>query len=92
MADLSFRRRVMAILWPSFLMAGVLEALVFALVDPANLRWFGAAQVELSASAVYSLAFFVFWGVVAIASGLTQMLDPSADDIKHRPPAGGKPH
>ena len=81
----------MAILWPSFLMAGVLETLVFAMVDPANLRWFGGAQVALSASAVYSLAFFVFWLVMAIAGGLTQLLALSADELNRGPPAGGKP-
>ncbi len=89
MTGAGFGRRVMAILWPSFLMAGVLEMLVFAMVDPGNLRWFGAAPVELSASAVYSLAFFVFWGVMAIASGLTQLLNLSADDLNRRPPGGG---
>ena len=89
MTGAGFGRRVMAILWPSFLMAGVLEMLVFAMVDPGNLRWFGAAPVALSASAVYSLAFFVFWGVMAIASGLTQLLNLSADDLNRRPPAGG---
>lgn len=81
----------MAILWPSFLMAGVLEALVFAMVDPASLHWFGGAQFDLSASGVYSLAFFVFWGVVAIAGGLTQLLALSADDINREPPTGGNP-
>ena len=81
----------MAILWPSFLMAGVLETLVFAVVDPANLHWFGGSQVALSASAVYSLAFFVFWGLVAIAAGLTQLLDLAADDVNQGPPTGGRP-
>ena len=83
------RLRVMAILWPAFLMAGVLEMLVFALVDPGNLHWFGGEQVALSVSAVYSLAFFVFWGVIATAGALTQLLDLSADDINHPPARRG---
>ena len=33
--------RALCILWPAFVMAGVLEMLVFALVDPAGLRWMG---------------------------------------------------
>ena len=82
----------MALLWPSFLMAGVLETLVFAMVDPGQLHWFGGASVELSASAVYSLAFFVFWAVIAAAGGLTQLLDLSAADINRGPSAGGKPN
>lgn len=66
--------RVMCILWPSFLLAGVLEMLVFSLVDPTQLQWFGGAPVEMSASAVYTLAFFVFWGVISTSSALTQLL------------------
>ena len=82
-------RRVMVILWPAFLMAGVLEMLVFALVDPANLHWFDGEQVALSASAVYTLAFFVFWGVIAIAGALTHLLDLDAGDINHQPAERG---
>ena len=48
--------------------------LVFAVVDPAELRWFGAAPVELSSHAVYTLAFLVFWGVTALASSLALLL------------------
>jgi hypothetical protein len=71
---ISFTVRVMCILWPSFLMAGVLEMLVFSLVDPGQLQWFGGAPVDLSPSAVYTLAFFAFWGVISTASALTQLL------------------
>ena len=34
-------RRTLRILWPAFLVAGVLEMMVFAVVDPADMRWFG---------------------------------------------------
>ena len=77
--------RALTILWPAFLMAGVLETLVFALVDPGNLHGFGGAPLDWSANAVYSLAFFAFWLVIALASALTQMLDRSADDVNHPP-------
>ena len=43
---LPFSLRVLAVLWPAFLMAGVLETLVFALVDPAGLHWFGGTPME----------------------------------------------
>jgi hypothetical protein len=66
--------RVLTVLWPSFVMAGALETLVFALVDPATLTWFGGAPVELAPQAVYTLAFFVFWAVIAAAGTLTAML------------------
>ena len=67
-------RNTLVIAWPAFLMAGVLEMLVFSLVDPASLHAFGGAPVALSATAVYSLAFFVFWGVIALAGAITQVL------------------
>jgi NO-binding membrane sensor protein with MHYT domain len=70
----------MTSVWPAFLMAGVLEVLVFAVVDPGALHWFGAQAVELSAPAVYTLAFFVFWVVIATSAALTQMLDMGTDE------------
>ena len=92
MSALSFRMRAMAILWPAFLMAGVLEMLVFALVDPGSLHWFGGEQVELSPTAVYTLAFFVFWAVIAIAGALTQLLEMSPDELNQVPASGSAPH
>jgi len=67
-------RYAMAVVWSSFLSAGVLEALVFAVVDPHELRWFGAAPVELSAQAVYTLSFLIFWGVAALGASVALML------------------
>ncbi len=69
------RERVLLILWPAFVMAGVLEALVFVVVDPGSLHWFGAEPLQWSASAVYSVTFLIFWSVVATSGALTQLLD-----------------
>jgi hypothetical protein len=85
MASTPFKMRAMAVLWPAFLMAGVLEMLVFSVVDPDNLHWFGGAPVELSPTAVYSLAFFVFWTVITTAGALTQLLEMSADEVNQGP-------
>ena len=63
----------MMVLWPSFLMAGLLEMFVFGLVDPMNIDFFGAAQ-EFSRTGIYTLAFFVFWAIASCASGLTLLL------------------
>ena len=92
MVPVSLRLRAMTVLWPAFLMAGVLEMLVFALVDPTQLRWFGGAPVELPPSAVYTLAFFVFWAVIAIAGALTQLLEMSPDELNQVPASGSAPH
>jgi hypothetical protein len=78
------RRLAMTIVWPAFLMAGVLEILVFSLVDPGQLRWFGGAAVELSPTAVYSLAFLAFWCVIAAAGVISQLLSESATEINSR--------
>ncbi|MFM2054109.1 MAG: hypothetical protein RL456_2146 [Pseudomonadota bacterium] len=66
--------RVAAILWPAFLMAGVIEMLVFAMVDPADLHWLGGASLDLDRKGVYTLSFFAFWGIVATAAALTQLI------------------
>jgi hypothetical protein len=67
--------------WPAFLVAGVLEMVVFAMVDPGDLHTFGGGRIGLSPQAVYTLAFFVFWGATAVAGALTLMLSRPADDI-----------
>lgn len=72
-------RVALQILWPAFLMAGVLEALVFALVDPSELQWPGGAPIEASRQAVYTLAFLAFWAVIAAAGAITALLLRHAD-------------
>ncbi len=86
------RMHLMAILWPSFLMAGVLEMLVFALVDPASLRWMGGDVLALPTNAVYTLAFFVFWGVIAIAGLLTRLLEGDPAHINREGASGAFRH
>ena len=70
-----FRERALLILWPAFLMAGVLEMMVFAVVDPSGLHWFGAEAIEWSRSAVYSVTFFIFWGVISTSTAITGLLE-----------------
>ena len=77
-------QRLMWIIWPAFLVAGVLEILVFAMVDPHDLQWFGQ-PVELSRQAVYTVAFFVFWGITMLASGLTTLLSMSPFEVNRCP-------
>ena len=73
---------LMVVAGPAFLAACILEALVFALIDPLELTW-GQAHLGWSRQTVYTLAFFVFWGVVAIAASVAVMLaraEPSAPE------------
>lgn len=74
-------RLVASVAWPGFLTAAVLEIFVFAFVDPASLRLLDGSQVPLTATAIYSMAFFCFWAVAMVAGYLTLMLNRSADEV-----------
>ena len=63
------------ILWPAFVVAGILEMVVFSWVDPIDLR-LGSWQPD--AMTVYSVVFLVFWCLVAVASGLSHWLMTAA--------------
>jgi hypothetical protein len=69
------RGAALLILWPSFLMAGVLEMLVFVVVDPRRLQWFGAEPLDWSPSAVYSVTFLIFWAVISASGVITRLLE-----------------
>jgi hypothetical protein len=72
-------RQAMAVIWPAFLMASVLEMLVFGFVDPHGLLVFGGRPLDWPPLAVYSLAFFVFWAFIAAAGAITQVLQRDED-------------
>lgn len=69
----SIPRLLMATLSPSLIMAGVSSILLFSLVDPEAFILHGNSA-ELSNGFVYSIAFFIFWLLGAISSGLTALL------------------
>ncbi len=75
------KRRALRILWPAFLAAGVLEMLVFAVMDPAQLRWFGGPLIGWSPVAIYSATFLMFWGTIATAGAVMELLSLGADEI-----------
>ena len=77
-------RRLMWIFWPAFLAAGVMEMLVFAAFDPHDMLWLGQG-VELSRTAIYTLAFFAFWAVFVAAGYLTVLLSISAAEVNAQP-------
>ena len=75
-------RRIMWVVWPSFLMAGALEILVFAMVDPQDIHWFGQS-VQLSRQGIYTIAFFAFWFVTMLSSALTALLAMPSLKVNH---------
>ncbi len=80
-------RRWASIVWPAFLVAAVLEMAVFAWVDPMSLHTPAGAALPLSATAIYSIAFLVFWACTAVACALTVLLERSTDDVNAAPAA-----
>lgn len=81
-------RRAASILWPAFLVAAVLEIGVFAFVNPQSLHTLGGDSLGLSDTAIYSMAFLVFWACTGAACGLTVLLERSASDINAETPTG----
>lgn len=79
------------IAWPAFLVAAVLEMLVFAMVDPHDLHWFGH-PIALSRQGIYTIAFFVFWAAAMVSSALTTLLAMSPFELNQCPlPQGERP-
>ncbi len=68
------RSRVLRILWPAFMAAGVLETLVFAVVDPDDLHGLGGAALGWSALSVYSVTFLMFWAAISTAGAVSELL------------------
>jgi len=73
-------KRLMWVVWPAFLVAGALEMLVFAMVDPQDLRWAGQ-PLAISRQGIYTLAFFVFWALTLVACGLTALLAMTPQEV-----------
>ena len=73
-------RKWMWIVWPAFLVAGILEMVVFAIIDPQDLHWFGL-DAPPSRQSVYTLMFFVFWGFSMLSSSLTVLLSMPARQV-----------
>jgi hypothetical protein len=65
--------RAVTVLWPSFLGACLIEFLVFAFVNPADLH-IQVVRSELSVGWIYTLGFFVFWLGCLLSSVLSWTL------------------
>jgi hypothetical protein len=68
------------LVWPAFLAACLLEALVFAMVDPGDLHWPGHF-FHSTRQSIYTMAFFAFWFITMACSGLVLWLAKAAPEI-----------
>jgi hypothetical protein len=73
-------RRWVLVVWPAFLAACVLEALVFSMLDPGEIHWMGH-QLQASRQAVYTAAFFCFWLIAMASNGLLLWLQKPAQAV-----------
>lgn len=77
-------QRLIHVLWPSFIVAGIAEILFFTVIDPQELYLFGE-PVHLSRLATYSIGFFGFWALCAASSMATCFFQRSAAEVNRCP-------
>ena len=79
-----FARRLMWVIWPAFLVAGVAEGIFFTVFDPFELHFFGAT-LDMSRGAIYTMGFFGFWAMGIASSALTVFLERSPWEVNRCP-------
>ena len=63
------------IMWPSFLVAGMAEGLLFSMVHPSELMFFGH-HPDISDEGIYTIGFFIIWIFCSFSSALTAYILP----------------
>lgn len=69
--DTPLTQRAVAVLWPSFLMAGVATVVFFTAFDPQDLALSMGAAGPVSRLGAYTIGFFLFWLLTLSSSLLT---------------------
>lgn len=77
-------QRLIPILWPSFLVAGVADIILTTLFDPLEIMYQGESLIEQRIAA-YTIGFFVFWLLGIASSAMTCYFQRSADEINRCP-------
>ncbi len=67
------KRLAMVVLWPSFLTAAMADGIFFSLLEPDALG-------QMTPMALYTVGFFCFWALCAVASMLTYYLMAVPED------------
>ena len=77
-------QRLIHIMWPSFLVAGVADIIFTTLFDPLEILYRGEPLIEHRIAA-YTIGFFVFWLLGIASSMLTCYFQRGADEINRCP-------
>ena len=65
------------------MVGGIAVGVFFTLIDPQELYLLGE-PIHWSATAVYSVGFFLFWAVAAASSAFTCFLQRTAGDVNRQ--------
>ena len=81
--DIPGKRQWIAVLWPSFVCAGVFSGLLFAFIDPLVL----AHELAIESSprlAIYTVSFWFFWIMCAISTraAIAIVATPAVNPLK----------
>lgn len=81
--DIPRIQKVVSVLWPSFLTAGVATVLFFTAFDPVDLGMLlGVEQLERLEA--YSIGFFLFWILTSTSCALTCYFRRPCDELNPR--------
>lgn len=72
------------IMWPSFLVSILAEGLLFSIVHPAELLFFGK-HPNISDEGIYTIGFFVIWIFCSFSSALTAYILPGINADAQNP-------
>lgn len=67
------------IMWPSFLVSILAEGLLFSIVHPSELLFFGH-HPNISDEGVYTIGFFIIWIFCSFSSALTAYILPGISE------------
>ena len=73
-------QKLIQVLWPSFIVAGIAEIVFFTVINPQELYLFGQA-VDFSEIATYSIGFFAFWLICAASSLITLFFQQGSAEV-----------
>lgn len=76
---------VIAVLWPSFLVAGCATVVFFTIFDPLEVSWV-LGRDDFTRTGAYSIGFFCFWLITSLSSALTQYFQRPCELINRKEP------